>query len=76
MGTFMKYDRLPKPSEMRQHVVGEDMSGISVSDVDKEAVKLPGGFVARNPKNHSDQWYINKTYFKDNFDPNSARPVD
>lgn len=26
------------------------------------------GFVARNPKNHDDLWYVAKKYFDDNFE--------
>ena len=27
------------------------------------------GFVARNPKNHDDLWYVAKKYFDDNLEP-------
>jgi hypothetical protein len=26
-----------------------------------------GGMIARNPKNHADQWYVARAYFLDNF---------
>lgn len=53
-------------SEMRPYVAGEDVSAISVSDVD---ILEEGGMVARNPKNHKDQWYVAKKYFEENLEP-------
>lgn len=45
-----------------QHVV-------SISSVDKEAGSPKiGDMIARNPKNHMDQWLIAAQYFKDNFE--------
>jgi hypothetical protein len=68
MDAFKKYKRKGL-SEMRPYVVGEDLSGISVSDEDKKLDSLEGGYVARNPKNHADQWYVAKKYFDDNLEP-------
>lgn len=44
--------------------------GISVSAEDEKAgsPKL-GDMIARNPKNHEDQWLVAEQYFKDNFEP-------
>ena len=53
-------------SEMRPYVLGEDMSGISVADVDCPNTDM--GMVARNPKNHKDQWYVARKYFEDNLE--------
>jgi hypothetical protein len=53
-------------SEMRPYVKGEDLSHISVSEVDKPEEDL--GMVARNPKNHTDQWYVARKYFDDNLE--------
>lgn len=52
-------------SEMRPYVPGEDMTGISVSATDTPE---EGGMVARNPKDHADQWYVAKKYFVDNLE--------
>jgi hypothetical protein len=43
---------------------------VSISDVDKTngSPKI-GDMVARNPKNHLDQWLVAEQYFKDNFEP-------
>lgn len=64
MSEFKKYVRKGF-SEMRPYVPGEDMSNISVADVDTVG---EGGMIARNPKNHSDQWYVAKQYFEDNLE--------
>lgn len=52
-------------SEMRDYVPGEDMTGISVSETDTPE---EGGKVARNPKDHKDQWFVTKKYFEDNLE--------
>lgn len=54
-------------TEMRSYVLGEDMTGISVSPADLLLESLEGGFIARNPLDENDQWYIALTYHKDNF---------
>ena len=55
-------------SEMRPYVKGEDMEGISISDPDKGLPTLEGGMIARNPKNHADQWYVAQKYFAENLE--------
>ena len=61
---FKKYVRKGF-SEMRPYIPDEDLSNISVSDVDTPEI---GGMIARNPNNHTDQWYVAKKYFEDNFE--------
>jgi len=68
MSEFKQYRRT-NLAEMRPYVQGEDMTGISVSDPDKQLDTLEGGYVARNPENHEDKWYIAKDYFDVNFEP-------
>lgn len=63
--TEWKHYRRTGIAEMRPYVPGEDLSGISVSDQDTPG---PGGMVARNPRNHDDQWYVAKAYFEANFE--------
>ncbi len=47
-----------------------DMARVSVSAPDKEAGSpKPGDKIARNPKNHDDQWLVAAAYFADNFEP-------
>ena len=53
-------------AEMRSYKLGEDLSGISVSDVDKPETDM--GMIACNPKNHDDQWYVARKYFEENFE--------
>lgn len=53
-------------SEMRPYIKGEDLTGISVSDVDNPEKDM--GMIARNPKNHKDQWYVARKYFEDNLE--------
>ncbi len=60
-----KYYRRTGLSEMRPYIVGEDLSVVSVNSED---VPEDGGMVARNPKNHADQWYVAKKYFEDNLE--------
>jgi len=64
MSTWKQYRRKGL-SEMRPFVVGEDLTGISVSQTDTPE---EGGMVARNPKDHNDQWYVAKKYFEDNLE--------
>ena len=42
---------------------------VSISSVDKEngSPKI-GDMIARNPKDHNDQWLVAEQYFKDNFE--------
>lgn len=43
---------------------------ISISAVDKvNGSPKIGDMIARNPKNHNDQWLVAEQYFKDNFEP-------
>jgi len=53
---------------MRPYIDGEDMAGISVSDADKQLPTLLGGFIAVNPNNHNDKWYVAKKFHDDNYE--------
>jgi hypothetical protein len=53
-------------AEMRHYVEGEDLFNVSVSPEDNPATDK--GMIARNPKNHKDQWYVARKYFEDNFE--------
>jgi len=66
MAEFKKYKRKGL-SEMRPYILGEDMTDISVAAVDDPSNDM--GMIARNPKNHNDQWYVARKYFEDNFNP-------
>lgn len=56
---------------MRPYVEGEQLSDrVSISQSDKEAGSPKvGDMIARNPKNHEDQWLVAKEYFEENFEP-------
>jgi hypothetical protein len=47
----------------------ENRATVSISDPDREngSPKI-GDMIARNPKNHRDQWLVSEEYFKDNFE--------
>lgn len=69
MSTFTQYRR-KQIAELRPWQPGDDMSRVSVSAPDKEAGSpKPGDMIARNPKNHDDQWLVAASYFADNFEP-------
>lgn len=65
---FIKYRRT-QIAEMRPYMEGEPLTDVSISKPDLEAgsPKL-GDMIARNPKNHADQWLVAAQYFKDNFE--------
>jgi|SaaInl8_150m_RNA_FD_contig_21_1042084_length_827_multi_28_in_0_out_0_1 hypothetical protein len=65
MKKFKRYQRTGY-AEARPYEPGEDLSNVSVSDVDNPKTDT-GGMVARNPENHNDQWYIAGDYFEQNF---------
>jgi len=65
MNEFKQYRRKGL-AEMRPYIPGESLEGVSVSEVDDPPNDL--GMVARNPKNHDDQWYVAKKHFKENFE--------
>jgi len=69
MSIFTQYRR-KQIAELRPYVVGEELSSdISVAQVDKDAGSpKEGDMIARNPKNHQDQWLVAKQYFEDNFE--------
>lgn len=67
MSEFKQYRRT-NVAEMRPYIKGESLAGISVSPEDKHP-EDDMGMIARNPKNHKDQWYVNRQYFEDNFEP-------
>jgi len=63
---FKQYKRI-NITEMRPYIKGEDLSNISVSKEDSPEIDM--GMIARNPNKHKDMWYVNRSYFEDNFKP-------
>jgi hypothetical protein len=69
MSAFKQYRR-KQIAELRPYVAGEPLDGVSISAPDKEAGSpKKGDMIARNPKNHADQWLVAAQYFADNFEP-------
>lgn len=78
---FTKYRRT-QIAEMRP-VTGGDIAWFQTyGEIERENVKISissedlkngspkyGDMIARNPKNHKDQWLVAEQYFKDNFEP-------
>jgi hypothetical protein len=66
--TDFKYYRRTNLAEMRPYEPGEDLDGVSISSEDRiQGSPKPGDMIARNPKNHKDQWLVAKEYFEANF---------
>ena len=73
-------------AEMRPYRLGDSLAGVSVSAPDRTWLDqcekhghAPGGYIARNPANHEDQWYVAQDYAEANFDlasPISAETED
>lgn len=67
---FEKYNNiLVKDEDFKGNVKGYFATMVSLSEEDRknESPKI-GDMIARNPKNHNDQWLIAKQYFEDNFE--------
>lgn len=68
MSEFRQYRR-KQIAELRPYIEGESLDGVSISAVDTNAGSpCVGDMIARNPKNHADQWLVAKQYFNDNFE--------
>lgn len=77
MTEFTQYRR-KQIAELRPYVEGEEKdwpaaTSVSISQPDREAGSPKAGdMIARNPKNHADQWLVAAQYFADNFEPIAA----
>ncbi len=57
-------------AEARPWTETDLMDGISISAEDRRAGSPKhGDMIARNPKNHADQWLVEAHYFANNFEP-------
>jgi hypothetical protein len=65
---FKQYKR-KEVAELMEWDDTVDMSRVSISasDLEQGSPKL-GDMIARNPKNHNDQWLVAADYFLDNFE--------
>lgn len=51
------------------HSTTDNVIKVSISQEDlKNGSPKIGDMIARNPKNHQDQWLVAEQYFKDNFE--------
>lgn len=67
MSKFKEYLRTSL-GELRPYVPGEDLSGVCVSPICvKQGSPQEGDMIARDPKNHADQWLVSRDYFKENY---------
>lgn len=66
---FKQYKR-SQIAELRPYQEGEQLpESVSISQTDREnGSPKVGDMIARNPKNHDDQWLVAKQYFDDNFE--------
>lgn len=48
-----------------------DITKVSVSEPDRKLSEeeFQKGYIARNPQNHNDMWYVAKDYFDANLEP-------
>ena len=68
MTEFKQYRR-KQIAELRPYVPGENLVLVSISSEDQKAGSpKDGDMIARNPKNHADQWLVAAAYFADNFE--------
>jgi hypothetical protein len=56
-------------AEMRPYQPGEPIAHIAVADADRlTGSPKEGDMIARNPKNHDDQWLVEGQFFVDNYE--------
>ena len=56
--------------EIKGELYNSDDLRVSISDPDiQNGSPKIGDMIARNPKNHADQWLVAEEYFNDNFEP-------
>jgi len=69
MSEFRRYRR-KAVAELRPYEPGESLDArVSVSAEDAaNGSPRKGDMIARNPKNHADQWLVAAAYFSDNFE--------
>lgn len=68
---FKKYQKI-QLQEMRPVIAGEDLTEVSISEVDRKLKRefpniFAQGYIAINPKDKTDKWYVSKDFFNDNY---------
>jgi hypothetical protein len=70
MRPVTKEDILAFENDKMPHSIRDTEFRVSISEADElNGSPKIGDMIARNPKNHKDQWLVAKQYFKDNFEP-------
>lgn len=68
---FKKYKRKGLSEMIKISEVPEDAQikySVSAPDVELSKEEFDKGYIARNPKNHDDMWYVAKKYFDENLE--------
>jgi hypothetical protein len=70
MNSFKSYRR-KQIAELRPYEPGEALpADVSISAADRQnGSPKAGDMIARNPKDHADQWLVSAAYFAENFEP-------
>ena len=70
IGPITEWDIKTYQVDKEIHSMRDTEFKVSISDADRQngSPKI-GDMIARNPKNHNDQWLVAKQYFEDNFEP-------
>lgn len=83
MASEWKRYRRTAVAEMRPYQRGDSLDGVSISGTDYLLLSAsemdgdaPGGFIARNPANHADKWYVAQEYAEANFDLDNPMPEE
>ncbi len=65
---FKQYQRKGLSEMIQAKLFTESMDSVSVSEADKALSneEFMEGYIARNPLNHEDKWYVSKKYFDEN----------
>lgn len=69
--TFKQYKRKGLSEMILFTEFTGDMADVSISGPDGflTEAEFRQGYIARNPKNHADMWYVAKKYFDENLEP-------
>ena len=71
MGEFKNYERRAKIyAQLRPWEPGDDMTGISISEFDRDnGSPKAGDMISRSPSDPSDQWLVSAEFFARTYNP-------
>lgn len=71
MSQFKQYKRkgLSELVPLKEYSGSLEKVSVSAEDNKLPLAEFKLGYVARNPKNHDDLWYVAKKYFDENLEP-------